>query len=218
MKKSYAKSFVRLFFGLLISGALASGAGCSATGSNTREDAVEPVPIPPEEQEDADCAEQIESVRVKFCVDTPPTLPFDHLDRALDYFHKFRNMCPEQMRSTYGLRRLEDCIYQIEKNPAMQNDDRDARRHAGKKKAEEIKQTDEFVTESKRIARSLRSSSDAAIAYNEAVEDGDENEAKFQGAAWDEAEYQYRKARKRIEAMMEHVGLNLDDGRFYGLW
>lgn len=200
--------------------AMSSCAFGSSSTKPTEEEAQrpEPVPTPPEEQEDEDCANQLLDIHHKLCVDAPPTLPFDHLDRALEAYHKFKDSCPDQMRTSRALRMLEDCMVEIEKAPAVQSDVRDARRNKMRSKAEEIKETDEFAKESRRMKRALETIEDEAAAFEEAVLNGDEKGAKFHGAAWEEAEYQYGKGRKRIEAMMEHVGIDLDDGRALGLW
>ena len=195
--------------------------GCATFGggaSSPREEEVQTVEIPEEEMADFTCAKQIEDVRYKLCDDPPPTLPFDHLSRAKSSWSTFKNRCPEQMRTGLALRRLEKCIDQIEKEPNMLADEVATRRKEGVKKANEIKATEEFGQASRRLKKALRAIEDASLSYNDAYENGDEKEARFQGAIWDDAEEQYRKARSRIEAMMQHVGLDLDDGRYFGMW
>lgn len=190
----------------------------SAKPTEDEEERPEPVPTPPEEQEDEECANQLLAIHHKLCVDAPPSLPFDHLDRALEAYHKAKDECPEQMRSLRALRLMEECMVEIEKAPAVQSDDRDARRNKMRAKAEEIKESDDYAREIRRMHRALETIEDAFDAFEEAVMNGDERGAKFHGAAWEEAEYQYNKGRKRIEAMMDHVGIDLDDARALGLW
>ena len=201
---------------------LCLGSACATFGVSSSDDEdeeeVATVPVPPEEQEDADCALKIEDARYKLCDDPPPTLPFDHLQRAKDTWRNFKDRCPEQMRTGLALRRMEKCIVQIEATPSLYDDAVAQRRKAGESKVEAIKATPEYEQAARRLKRALTAIEDASWAHERAVQAGDEKEERFQAALWDEAEAQYRKARQSIEKMLTHAGLELEDARAYGLW
>ncbi|MDR0965619.1 MAG: hypothetical protein LBM75_03790 [Myxococcales bacterium] len=194
--------------------------GCATLGITSSSDDSAPVtvPVPPEEQADAECAEKIEDARYKLCDDPPPTLPFDHLDRAKNAWRTMKDRCPEQMRTGMALRKLEKCIDQIESTPSLKDDAVEQRRTSGQRKARALKGSPEYGQAARRLKKALASIEDAAWSHERAVQAGDEKEERFQAAIWDEAEDQYLKARRSIEQMMEHAGLELDDGRAYGMW
>lgn len=194
--------------------------GCATFGiaSSAEDDAVVTVPVPPEEQADADCALKIEDARYKLCDDPPPTLPFDHLERAKDTWQSMKDRCPEAMRTGFALRKMEKCIDQIEKTPSLQDATVEQRRISGRSKAEGIKATPEYEQAMRRLKRALTAIEDASWSHERAVQNGDEKEERYQASIWDEAESQYLKARQSIENMMRHAGLELEDGRAYGMW
>ncbi len=195
-------------------------AACATFGGAPSGDSEEiaAVPVPPEEREDADCAEKVEDARYKLCDDPPPTLPFDHLQRAKDTWRTYRERCPEAMRTGLALRRLEACIDQIEATPSLYDEAVAQRRTAGRSKVEAIKATPEYEQAARRLKRALTAIDDAAWSHARAVQGGDEKEERFQAAIWDEAESQYLRARQSIEKMLLHAGLELEDGRAYGMW
>lgn len=215
-------TFHRRWLTLLLccSGSLSLFSACATFGSASAGDSEEiaAVPVPPEEREDADCAEKIEDARYKLCDDPPPTLPFDHLQRAKDTWQTYRDRCPEAMRTGQALRRLEACIDQIEATPSLRDEAVEQRRMAGRSKVEAIKATPEYEQAARRLKRALTAIEDASWSHGRAVQSGDAKEERFQAAIWDEAEAQYLRARQSIEKMLLHAGLELEDGRAYGMW
>ena len=191
--------------------------GLSSSSSSESEEIV-PVPVPPEEQADADCAEKIEDTRYKLCDDPPPTLPFDHLTRARTAWQTFQDRCPEAMRTGFALRKLEQCIDQIEATPTLRDEAVEQRRMAGRTKIEAIKATPEYEQAARRLKKALMAIEDAAWSHERAVQGGDDKEERFQAAIWDESEAQYLKARRALERMLQSAGLELEDGRAYGMW
>jgi hypothetical protein len=172
-----------------------------------------------DEQADLDCARLVQEEKRRICDDAPPSLPEGYGERSRATVEGLDERCGSGMRARAALRELDACLLPIEEDPSQIDLATNARREGAGPLVTALKEDPLFPRARRRLQETREEAELAAGAYRQSLRDGEsESKVRFRADAWEQAESDYRTARRKLLEMMERHGVDPRDARALGVW
>jgi hypothetical protein len=192
---------------------LALLAGCAA-----RQPGRAPRATPPSggASADTDCARQVRATAERLCADAPPSLPDGYALRARVRYGELARTCSGP-RSRHALRRLDECVTELEADPGQIDPATAERRRETRARVDTVRADPLYPRAVRRLRAATAEADRAAEDFRSALQAGDPDELRFRLETWTSAEQEAHVAARELERLIADHGIDLRDARALGL-